>query len=184
MADNRNKASAEQTFTDNISETLQLNCNRNFDTFVVAPCNQAVYNAAVAVAENPAETYNPLFIHGEKYLGKTHLLFAIGNQLLLNNPKMKLCYSTAGKFTAEMNNSIRQNFGNIDVLLLDDFQHVEGKDTAQDILSQLLDYLYVSDKQIVITSDKLPKGLAGINIKLLALIERGLIVSIQPLDME
>jgi chromosomal replication initiator protein len=191
MTGNRGKTSAEQ-HAENKAQARSLNYNRNFDTFIVAPCNQAAYNAAVAVADNSAVTHNPLFIHGGKYLGKTHLIYAIGNQLLLNNPEVNLCYCAVEKFIAEMDDSIcnknianvLKNIRNADVLLMDDMESIERKEAAQEILFRIINDFYDSHKQIVITSSKLPEELAGIDGRLLALVERGLIVSILPADME
>lgn len=169
-----------------------LNPNYTFESFVVGSCNQFAHAAALAVANVPAQDYNPLFIYGGVGLGKTHLLNAIGNRIVQNNPLLKVCYTSSEKFTNELINSLkyekmtdfRNKYRSQDVLLLDDIQFLGGKERTQEEFFHTFNSLYETHKQIVITSDKLPKDIPGLEERLRSRISWGLIADIQPPDME
>jgi chromosomal replication initiator protein len=169
-----------------------LNPNYTFNDFIVGSSNQFAHAAAVAVASLPAKNYNPLFIYGGVGLGKTHLLNAIGNQIAENDPSANICYTTSEKFTNELINCLRyekmtdfrNKYRNKDALLLDDIQFLGGKERTQEEFFHTFNSLYESHRQIVITSDKLPKDIGGLEERLRSRISWGLIADIQPPDIE
>lgn len=169
-----------------------LNKNYTFDSFISGASNQFAYAAARAVATNPATTYNPLFIYGGVGLGKTHLINAIGNAILESNPDMRVCYYTSEKFMNELINSLRygkmeefrKKFRSMDVLLIDDVQFIANKERTQEEFFHTFNSLYESHKQIVVTSDKFPKEIPGLEERLRSRFEWGLIADIQPPDVE
>ncbi len=169
-----------------------LNPKYTFKDFVSGSTNQFAYAAAMAVANNPGTTYNPLFIYGGVGLGKTHLVNAIGNLILKNRPDIKICYYSSEKFINELINSLRyakmenfrKRFRSVDVLLIDDIQFIAGKERTQEEFFHTFNDLYESQKQIVVTSDKFPKDMAGLEERLRSRFEWGLIADIQPLDVE
>jgi chromosomal replication initiator protein len=171
---------------------LNLNRKYTFDEFVAGSSNQFAFAAAMAVANNPATTYNPLFIYGGVGLGKTHLINAIGNAILKKSPTTRVCYYTSEKFTNELINSIRYNrmdefhkkFRSMDILLIDDIQFIAGKERTQEEFFHTFNTLYESHKQIVVTSDKFPKEIPGLEERLRSRFEWGLIADIQPPDVE
>jgi chromosomal replication initiator protein len=172
--------------------TGNLNNKYVFDEFVAGSSNQFAYAAAMAVANNPATTYNPLFIYGGVGLGKTHLVNAIGNAIIKKNSGMKVCYYTSEKFMNELINSLRyakmdefrNKFRSMDVLLIDDVQFIAGKERTQEEFFHTFNALYESHKQIVVTSDKFPKEIPGLEERLRSRFEWGLIADIQPPDVE
>jgi len=169
-----------------------LNPSYSFEAFVVGSCNQFAHAAALAVAHLPAKNYNPLFIYGGVGLGKTHLLNAIGNHIVQNDLMAKVCYISSEKFTNELINCLRYEkmtefrtkYRNKDVLLVDDIQFLGGKERTQEEFFHTFNTLYDSHKQIVITSDKLPKEIPGLEERLRSRISWGLIADIQPPDVE
>jgi chromosomal replication initiator protein len=171
---------------------FNLNPKYTFDEFVLGSSNQFACAAAMAVANNPATTYNPLFVYGGVGLGKTHLINAIGNAILKNNPEMKVCYYTSEKFMNELINSLRyakmdefrNKFRSMDVLLIDDVQFIAGKERTQEEFFHTFNSLYDSHKQIVVTSDKFPKDIPGLEERLRSRFEWGLIADIQAPDIE
>ncbi|MEJ2525546.1 MAG: chromosomal replication initiator protein DnaA [Desulfuromonadales bacterium] len=174
------------------SANLNLNRKYTFDEFVSGSSNQFAYAAAMAVSNNPATTYNPLFIYGGVGLGKTHLVNAIGNAILKKSPQMRICYYTSEKFMNELINSLRYNrmddfrnkFRSMDVLLIDDIQFIAGKERTQEEFFHTFNALYESHKQIIVTSDKFPKDIPGLEERLRSRFEWGLIADIQPPDVE
>lgn len=169
-----------------------LNPSYNFAAFIVGSCNQFAHAAALAVANLPAKDYNPLFIYGGVGLGKTHLINAIGNQIAPNDPPAKICYISSEKFTNELINCLRyekmtdfrNKYRNKDVLLVDDIQFLGGKERTQEEFFHTFNSLYESHKQIVLTSDKPPKDIPGLEERLRSRIGWGLIADIQPPDIE
>ena len=144
---------------------LRYNPNFTFENFVIGSSNQVAAKASFAIAEHPAELYNPLFIYGPPGLGKTHLLFAIVNHLRENNPHADILYKTGEEFTQEMVDSLvqksnvafREKYRGVDVLLIDDIQFIEGKDKTQEEFFHTIDTLFQQQKQVIITSDRPPK---------------------------
>lgn len=181
-----------QIKTNGNGETASLNPKYTFEEFVSGPSNQFSYAAAMAVANNPATTYNPLFIYGGVGLGKTHLINAIGNAILASRPEMKVCYYTSEKFMNELINSLRyakmdefrRKFRSMDILLIDDVQFIAGKERTQEEFFHTFNSLYESHKQIVVTSDKFPKEIPGLEERLRSRFEWGLIADIQAPDVE
>jgi len=167
-----------------------------FDNFVVGSNNNLAYAASLAVAESPAEVYNPLFLYGGVGLGKTHLMRSIQHYIVENNPDMKVCYVTSEVFTNELIDSIRNNkdaaaptefrnrYRNIDVLLIDDIQFIIGKASTQEEFFHTFNSLYESKKQIIISSDKPPKDFETLEDRLRTRFESGLTVDIQQPDYE
>lgn len=170
----------------------QFNEHNTFDTFVIGPGNRFPHAASLAVAEAPAQAYNPLFIYGGVGLGKTHLMHAIGHHVLDNNPNAKVVYTSSEKFTNEFIKSIRNNKGeefrkkyrDIDVLLIDDIQFIQDKVQTQEEFFYTFNDLHQNNKQIVISSDRPPKEIAKLEDRLRTRFEWGLIVDITPPDYE
>ena len=163
-----------------------------FQNFVVGASNQFAHAACVAVANQPGDHYNPLFIYGGVGLGKTHLVNAIGHQAASQRSGLKIVYLSSESFMNELIGSLRRDkmdefkkkFRNVDVLILDDVQFIAGKERTQEEFFHTFNSLYESHKQIVITSDKFPKEIPGIEDRLRNRFEWGLIADIQPPDME
>ncbi|MBL8173563.1 MAG: chromosomal replication initiator protein DnaA, partial [Bryobacterales bacterium] len=179
----------EPTFT---NTTGQLNVKFTFDTFVVGSCNQFAHAAAKAVASRPSSSYNPLFIYGGVGMGKTHLMHAIGMQLLQTYGGMRIVYTSSERFMNEMIHCIKtermpqfqQHYRTADVLLVDDIQILGGKERTQDEFFHTFNTLYEHQKQIVISSDSSPKNIPGLVERLRSRFEWGLMVDVQPPDLE
>ena len=169
-----------------------LNPKYSFDSFVTGVSNRFAHAAAFAVAEAPAEAYNPLFIYGSSGLGKTHLLHAIGHYALHLKPRLKVRYVSSEEFTNDFINAIQNNktadfqaqYRDVDILLVDDIQFLQGKDQTQEAFFHTFNTLHDHNKQVVITSDLRPKQLAGFEERMLSRFEWGLITDIQAPEFE
>jgi chromosomal replication initiator protein len=169
-----------------------LNPRNTFESFVVGANNQMAHAAALAVAQSPAQAYNPLFIYGDTGLGKTHLMHAIGHAILHHNPDAKVAYLSTEKFTNEFiqalqENSLtrfRQRYRNADVLLLDDVQFLAGKERIQEEFFHTFNDLFESGKQVVLSSDRRASEIQKLESRLVSRFEWGLPADIQPPDFE
>ncbi|MBQ2917560.1 MAG: chromosomal replication initiator protein DnaA [Clostridia bacterium] len=182
---------------ENISNNNQyigtsLNPKYKFSTFVVGDNNRFAHAASLAVAEAPGTAYNPLFLYGGVGLGKTHLMHAIGNEVLFNNRNAKILYVTSERFTNEFIDALknantekfRQKYRNIDVLLIDDIQFIAGKDSTQEEFFHTFNELRESGKQIVLSSDKPPKDISLLEERLKTRFEWGLLADVSMADYE
>jgi chromosomal replication initiator protein len=173
-------------------KNIHLNPRFLFENFVAGPSNRFALAAAQAVAENPAKSYNPLFIYGPVGLGKTHLLQAITHEASRRNPGLKTCYISSEQFTNELINSIRhhsaeafrQKYRNVDILLIDDIHFIAGKVSTQEEFFHTFNTLHDHHKQIIICSDRPPKEIANLEERLVSRFTWVLITDIQPPDYE
>jgi chromosomal replication initiator protein len=169
-----------------------LNPHYTFETFVVGGCNQFAHAAALAVAKNPAKSYNPLYIYGGAGLGKTHLMNAIGHSALAKQHRLKILYVTTEKFMNELINHIqygkilefRQKYRSIDLLLMDDIHYLSGRERTKEEFFHTFNHLYENQKQIVISSDCPPKEIPQIEERFSSRFEWGLIADLKPPDIE
>ena len=182
---------ARQGTTANPAMT-RLNEKYHFETFVIGSSNRFAHAAAVAVAENPASAYNPLFIWGDSGLGKTHLLHGIGHYAQGLYPGVRVRYVSSEEFTNDFINSLRDDrkvafqrrYRDVDILLIDDIQFLQGKEGTQEEFFHTFNTLYNANKQIVITSDRAPKRLETLEDRLRTRFEWGLTTDIQPPELE
>lgn len=169
-----------------------LNPKHTFENFVIGQSNRFANGAAVAVAESPARAYNPLFIWGGSGLGKTHLLHAAGNYAQLLHPGLRVKYVSSEEFTNDYINSLRDDrqesfkrrYRNLDILMVDDIQFLEGKESTQEEFFHTFNALHQANKQIILSSDRPPKQLTTLEDRLRTRFEGGLITDIQPPDLE
>jgi chromosomal replication initiator protein len=169
-----------------------LNINFTFDNFVEGKSNQLAKAACLQVAENPAVAYNPLFLYGGVGLGKTHLMHAIGNQIIANNPKAKVLYLHSERFVADMVKALQTNsmnefkryYRNVDALLIDDIQFFAGKDRTQEEFFHTFNALLESQQQVILTCDRYPKEINGVEERLKSRFGWGLTVAVEPPELE
>ena len=169
-----------------------LNPHYTFENFVVGSCNQFAHAASLAVAKNPAKSYNPLFIYGGSGLGKTHLMNAIGHFTLQSDPRLKILYITTEKFMNDLITHLqygkildfREKYRSIDVLLIDDIHNLSGKDRTKEEFFHTFNHLYDNLKQIVISSDCPPKEIPGLEDRFRSRFEWGLIADLKSPDIE
>lgn len=189
-----NKISPNENHKDpaEVAKSFSINPKYTFQSFVVGNSNEFCNAAALRVSEQPGESYNPLFIYGGVGLGKTHLLHSIGNAVLQNNPNAKILYISSEAFTNELIQALRNakmdEFKNklrtIDVLLIDDIQFISGKERTQEEFFHTFNALYSAKKQIVLTSDKIPSEIDGIEERLQTRFSWGLTADLQAPDFE
>lgn len=178
-------------------DSTPINPKYTFDTFVVGPSNRYLYAAAKAVAENPSDSYNPLFIYGGAGLGKTHIMHAIANYIKQNNPLKNVLYATCEKFTSDLITTIRQGkaysqegmdfrnkYRNVDVLIKDDVQFLAKKQSTQEEFFHTFNELYSQNKQIVLSADCHPKEIELLSERLKTRFEGGLMAQVLPPDIE
>ena len=176
----------------NPNREKSLNPKHTFENFVIGSSNRFANGAAVAVAENPARAYNPLFIWGGSGLGKTHLLHAAGNYAQVLHPGLRVKYVSSEEFTNDYINSLRDDrqesfkrrYRNLDILMVDDIQFLEGKESTQEEFFHTFNALHQANKQIILSSDRPPKQLTTLEDRLRTRFEGGLITDIQPPDLE
>lgn len=179
-------------------DSTPINPKYTFDAFVVGSSNRYLYAAAKAVAENPSESYNPLFIYGGAGLGKTHIMHAIANHIKKNHPLKNVLYATCEKFTNDLISTIRQGkaysssdgidfrskYRNVDVLIIDDVQFLAKKQSTQEEFFHTFNELYSQNKQIVLSADCLPKEIELLSDRLKTRFEGGLMAQVLPPDVE
>ncbi len=174
------------------THTGTLNPRNTFETFVVGSNNMMAHAAAMAVAQSPAQAYNPLFLYGDTGLGKTHLMHAIGHAILRNNPDTKVAYLSTEKFTNEFIQALqenaltkfRQRYRHVDVLLIDDVQFLSGKERIQEEFFHTFNDLFESSKQIILSSDRRASEIQKLEARLVSRFEWGLPADIQAPDFE
>lgn len=184
----------------NLNSTINsgLNPKYTFSTFIVGKNNELAHAAALATTKSPGTVYNPLFIYGGVGLGKTHLMHAVGNKILNDNPSIKVLYITCEKFTNEYINAVKNNSENyykamedfnnkyrtLDIFLIDDIQFISGKERTEEVFFNIFNELHQNNKQIIISSDRTPKAIPGIEQRLVSRFEWGMIADISVPDIE
>ena len=193
----RNEMNSKQNLSNEIPNKEEysytsLNPNYSFDTFVVGDNNRFAHAASLAVAESPASAYNPLFLYGGVGLGKTHLMHAIGNEIIRNNKNSKILYVTSENFTNEFINALKDNnmdkfrkkYRHIDVLLIDDIQFIAGKERLQEEFFHTFNTLRESGRQIVLSSDRPPRDIPLLEDRLKSRFEWGIIADVAMAEYE
>ncbi len=173
-------------------EGIQLEARYTFDSFVTGKANEVAYNAARTVAEGGPLTFNPLFLHGGTGLGKTHLMHAIGHEYRRHMPKAKIVYMSAEKFMFEFVGALRakdthnfkQRLRSADLLMIDDVQFIAGKDSTQEEFFHTMNEIISAGKRLVITADRSPQDLEGIEARILSRLSWGLVADVNPADFE
>ncbi|MEK7744191.1 MAG: chromosomal replication initiator protein DnaA, partial [Elusimicrobiota bacterium] len=193
-AEPKGRAAAKRPlrYDERMAAASSLNPRNTFENFVVGQNNQLAHAAALAVAQAPAQAYNPLFLHGATGLGKTHLMHAIGHSILQRNPEAKVAYLSTEKFTNEYIHAIqenaltkfRQRYRSVDVLLVDDVQFLAGKERIQEEFFHTFNDLFESQKQIIISSDRPVAEIATLEARLVSRFQWGLSADISSPDLE
>ena len=182
----------EDTEIQSPADSSTLISKYTFENFIIGKSNEFAHAAALAVAKSPGKSYNPFFIYGGVGLGKTHLMHAIGNAIIKKSPDKRVLYVSSEQFTNELINALRdykigefkQKYRTIDVLLVDDVQFLAGKDSTQEEFFHTFNSLYNLDKQIVLSSDRHPQSVSGIEERLRSRFDWGLVTDIQKPDLE
>lgn len=194
----RPRKTSSKSKSDDIHESSSLNPRYKFDNFVVGRSNQLAHAASIAVTENPGSVYNPLFIYSQVGLGKTHLLHAIGNRIKEKQPELKVLYVSSETFVNDMIEAIRNinylsntsttdfrtKYRTIDVLLIDDIQFLQQKESTQEEFFNTFNELHLNSKHIVLTSDKHPKNMPTLEERLRSRFEWGMVADIVPPELE
>ncbi len=188
----RTNGHARRPRIDDRLATSNLNPRNTFENFVVGSNNQLAHAASIAVAQAPAQAYNPLFIYGDTGLGKTHLMHAVGHQILRNNPDAKVAYLSSEKFTNEFIHAIqentltkfRQRYRHVDVLLIDDIHFLSGKERIQEEFFHTFNELFEAQKQIYLSSDRPANEIQKLESRLVSRFQWGLVVDLQTPDLE
>ncbi len=175
-----------------IDKSTNLSPRYGFDNFIVGPFNELAHAASLAIVKNPGSVYNPLFIYGGVGLGKTHLLQAVGNQLVKDFSQKRIRYMSSEKFTSEIVSAIRNHkvdgfrsfYRELDVLIVDDVQFLSGKDKTQEELFHTFNTLHERGKQIIFSSDRPPKSIAGLEERLRSRFEGGMVADVSSPDLE
>lgn len=186
------KAKVTFAYTDTNTYQSNLNPNFTFDNFVEGKSNQLAKAACLQVAGNPAASYNPLFLYGGVGLGKTHLMHAIGNLIIYNNPRARVIYLHSERFVADMVKALQTNamnefkryYRNVDALLIDDIQFFAGKDRSQEEFFHTFNALLESQQQVILTCDRYPKEINGVEERLKSRFGWGLTVAVEPPELE
>jgi chromosomal replication initiator protein len=194
ITNNVSPSNNKVAFSYNDTSTHQSNLNPNFtfDNFVEGKSNQLAKAACLQVAENPAGAYNPLFLYGGVGLGKTHLMHAIGNQIIKNNPRGRVLYLHSERFVADMVKALQTNamndfkryYRNVDALLIDDIQFFAGKDRSQEEFFHTFNALLENHQQVILTCDRYPKEINGVEERLKSRFGWGLTAAVEPPELE
>lgn len=188
------EATKEKVVTLQLPKNSTLNDSYVFENFVIGPSNQLAHAAALAVSNKPGARYNPLYIYGDSGLGKTHLMQAVGNEILKKNPETKILYVSTETFINDFIQAVGSGFGkakdfknryrNVDILLIDDIQFLSAKEGTQDEFFHTFNHLHQNKKQVILTSDRTPKDIKGLEDRLKTRFEGGMVCDISKPDLE